>query len=1105
MAETIYNPGHLFQCIRQGNIPAELDQQYPFYPLDAPGMPMPGDDFLAAAMALGDPPPVVGGNGKQKHLQSYGNNLRYLYHRALYDEAFQLEINVRGVHRMADFVPGHLLGEETYGMNGGPRKATVMIVGKNPGIDEVRNKMNFVGPTSQVFYDALDDLGVSQAERFKWYGTNIVKWPTLDAQSDSLPQSHKKNCAILLEQELRLVRPDFLLCLGSDASKALLGTAYGVQSMVGRMQPLTIPVFDRGESPQYHTIKVMAVTHPAQVHRVPELYDEFKNQVALFVSLINGADVGGREKGLRHINVYKHRQLKAIVDEILADPNPLRRLIAVDGEWEGDRPGEPGSYLRTIQFSTAHGEGICVVLRHQGGAPAFVPGIGAAIHELRRLLKYRPDYRPQIGGHFLRSDLPWFAAEGLDLTEEYAPAERLEDCRTQGGFETGLQYHAYHESASYRLTDMMVRLTQAPVYDTLLKNYIIDYCKRHDIKKDDLEGFGFLPQWILHPEPTDPEWGNNYAQYDPDVTRRIAVRCMRPGGLLDNDWYGNPCWEPYWRNHRASLGVLSMEQAGLVLDKERVAELTSRYMIVRDQLLADFRKQIKWPEFNPESAPQCVALLFGDQYSKKRNKETGELLSVRPPGAESLNFVPVKSTGKRPRLWADLEARGETNDYTPSTDKEVLGILGHQQPLAMQLRDIKFITQVLKGPLRKPNLSEDGMDWARDEDGNLVYDKGLASFVSSDGRVHTHISQNKETGRSSSARPPLQNISKRREGDYSRICGYWTKDEAGQPKPKGSYLRIFPTPMYQAPIRTIFRSAPGTVLVEADYTGAELAVIAWLANDANMIEHVSRSNLSEDDPNYYDIHSQTAVRTFQLSCAPTKSGLKKAGHQGLRVAAKNVNFGIPYGRSAEAIARQCREEGVNVTTAECEQMIAFYFRQYSRVGSFLEECRRRSQDEQWLAGSFGRKRRFIKSRDRGVVGEQERQAQNFPIQNTVADAVWVAVANFHQYQQANPDFLFRMLLQIHDAMLFEVPFHNLRAFAFGGQDAVGNKVPSVLQTLMVDQVPIWPRHLDNTPMAVSEPYRFGIDMEVQINWGEEITPEVAQREGIPQDVYELIA
>jgi len=82
-----------------------------------------------------------------------------------------------------------------------------------------------------------------------------------------------------------------------------------------------------------------------------------------------------------------------------------------------------------------------------------------------------------------------------------------------------------------------------------------------------------------------------------------------------------------------------------------------------------------------------------------------------------------------------------------------------------------------------------------------------------------------------------------------------------------------------------------TVLVEADYTGAELFGMATQARDATMIEHCLRANLPEDDPNHYDIHSNVAVTSFGLQCEPTKAGLAALGKAPLRIGAKNIIFG----------------------------------------------------------------------------------------------------------------------------------------------------------------------------------------------------------------------
>jgi uracil-DNA glycosylase family 4 len=1445
--------GALFQHILAGTRSEELERQFPFYPLNAPGMPLPGSDFITAACAAGDPPPIFEGRGSSRWCSSAGPRLQYLYRRALYDDEFELPVNVKGRMVQARTVPGHLLGDNADDFNGGPRRARIMLIGKFPGREEVQQKANLVGETSACLWDAADQLGISPDQRAEWYVTNLVKWPQLDKQGDGLPTAWKQDCAILLAQELRLVQPDYILCLGSDASKWLLGTAYGVEVMTGRVIPYRIPTFERGEAPRYHEAKVMTIMHPAYVYRRMEAFEAFKDQLGLFMRLTEGVEIGAREN-VKHVNVYKYGQLMRIVEQIRKDSDPLRNIIGVDAEWHGRRPGEPGSYLRTVQFSAKEGEAYTVVLRHQGGEPAFVPSIAHAVAGLNCLLQ--PDaaagWQPRPGGHFFRSDLPWLLNEGIDLRDSYVPPENIGDMRDKGGWDTSLAYHSVNETASYDLSDMTIRLTNAPRYDEPLMHWRDAYCKENKITKKKLDGYGmclhqdskvqlangtwvkiaklvhqrytgqvracvngcmvasrvtdwhannvgqsewlrvqtqstlaahghlygprftpdhqvmtprgkvrvdalipgedsiitdepafskeqlsvllacglgdggfipkgrksmsfgfgqtsthaayavwkaavfaeyapklrqmvgcacyvlptsrqlcvlaqrfprhtaqqhskrklvlthellanlgplglavwyqddgtlvrcgkkacnyynsriyctivdvaeqqlavhwltqwlgagvsykgsikggflqfskvafrqlhtiinpymhpcmayktplpvfaapvvqhtaslfcdpvvavlaappppshkgngvryclttdagnFLtkvgfvsncPSWVMHPEPWDEN--PSYSNYDADVTRRIIMRCMQPGGLLDSDWFKQPSWEPYWVAHRASLGFLEMEMNGIRVDHKRLDELANLYVFVRENLLQAFRDAIRWPSFNPRSHPQCRAFLFGSEWRFKLSKD-GQPVSIVPEGAVTLDLAPIKTTGKRSKMWAEILARGEsTSSYTPSTDKEVLGILGHQHRLAMQLRDLKFIAQAVSGVLRDPEENEDG-SLVVDDEGHQEYSEGLATCISSDGRVHTHLSQTKETGRAASWDPNLQALAKRRESDYARIMGTWEDNEAT--RYRGDYQHVFPRPLYEHPIRSIFCATDDYVLVEADYIGAELAMIAWASGDPNMIDHVRRNELPESHPDHYDIHSRQAVTAFHLDCTPTKSALKRGGYTPLRIAAKNVNFGVPYGRAALAIARQCKEEGVDVTSEDTQRLIDAYFAQYPYVAGFLETCRIRSQPPfQWLMNWCGRRRRFIASRDEKVIGEQQRQAQNCTIQGGVADAINISIQNLRQYRAEHPECHYRMLLQIHDALLFEVPVSELAAFAKDVRSEDGTILqPSILRECMCSRVPIWPRHPDGTPMEMAQPYHFGIDVEVALNWGEKITPEQCALHGI---------
>ncbi len=1071
------NDGDLFQTILAGTPSPELDTRFPFVDLGAPGMPLPGPDFVRVAEERGDRPALLleGKKGAAKVVTYCGPMLHYLYRRALYDEMFQISISVRNQPVDTRFLPGHLFPDDTRDFNGGPRPARVMVIGKHPGHEEMNRRRNFVGPTSGELFRALEDLGLSPNDLNDWYFANLVKFPQLDQQSDGLPKAWIKDCLPLLHEEIRLCKPDYILCLGSHASKAMLGTWAAVSNMVGRVERLHFSICRDIQEPCYKEIKVMSAMHPAAVYRRPELYEPFKDQLGLFLRLAQGADIGGEEKDVNHRIIYSEHALKQYVDEVRADPS--RWLISVDCEWHGRSPVEPGAFLRTVQISTQHGEGICVVLHYQGGYPAFKPSRQRAIEQLKRLLVSDPaaNYYPRVGGHLLRRDLPWLLSVGIDCRREFSAPDGFEKMRTEGGWDSTLAYHATNEAASFKLSDMSARLTTAPRYDAGVDAWKAEYCRRNKLKAKELEGFGACPDWVLLP----------YAAYDPDVARRCYMRCAEEGGFLDNDWFGNQSWYAYWVAHRASPGFLEMEMNGITLDRDRVSALSAAFIAVRDLLLQDFQRRIKWPTFNPESNQQCAAFLFGGRWAYKTVK--AGCVPIPPAGAMLHSFTPIKTTGTRSKDWQQVIKRGEESLWTPSCDKEVLGILGHGDDegskLAMQLRDIKFISQALKHVLRPAARDERG-DEERDEDGNLVYTAGLASYAHADGKLHTRLSQLKETGRAASAAPPLQNLSKRREDDFMRIMGVVDNGTY-----EGAYQHVLGKPYYLYPTRTILRASSGCVLVEADLQGAELAMLAWSSGDSVMAEHVERGKLPESDPNHYDIHGQMAVTAFNLDCAPTKTGLKKAGKKGLRVAAKNVIFGIPYGRQALAISRQCREEGVVITVGDTQKLIDMYFEKYQQTIRFITECQERVEDPRWLVTAFLRYRRFIQTFDKSVLGDQQRQAQNFPIQGGVADAISRAIDQLWCYRLQRPEILFRFLLQIHDAILFEVPIPQLRPF-----------VKEVLPECMVNRVPIWPRHLNGELIARDEPYHFGIDTTVQLNWGEDISEATARRLGIDLDL-----
>ena len=146
-------------------------------------------------------------------------------------------------------------------------------------------------------------------------------------------------------------------------------------------------------------------------------------------------------------------------------------------------------------------------------------------------------------------------------------------------------------------------------------------------------------------------------------------------------------------------------------------------------------------------------------------------MRLRPADAECMHLQPVKTTGKRGQVWGKIAAQGKERMHTPSTDKEVLGILAAYHKKALLLRDIRLIDQVTKSIYQSPKIDKKTKQEQVNARGETVYRGGLLTFVCADGRIRSHANQVQDTGRAAFARPPMQNFATRREADYARILG----------------------------------------------------------------------------------------------------------------------------------------------------------------------------------------------------------------------------------------------------------------------------------------------------------------------------------------------
>lgn len=958
----------------------------------------------------------------------------------------------------------------------GFKKSKVMLLGCRPSVRDMRlyplengGKDSLKLPAPRYLLPHWDWMELLFKPLFpewtEWYFTYAIKFA--DPAKDGIQPlgGDAKMCRPFLEQELRLVDPEYIVLFGTWAAQVFFKKTKPGAAM-NRMFEYEYTFLD-GKKKTFKLV-VMPALHEMQTgidleftHRV------FKRQASFLKYLMHPDTVpeGHPDVEKKYAYIETKEQLEAEVERIreAAKTDPRRRVIAVDLEWEGEYPEEPGAKILTLQFSSAPDEAAVVIFHsHALDAEEMPEAQKARINGLRaalsKLLTWNGDWRPRVGGHFLRADLPWLQSLGLktedkktkttyDVLWSYRATREIGDCRKDGGWDTSVMYHAYREKDSYGLKYLVSREFGVPAWDTELSEFIQDYEKLHHCK---VKGFGCVPDEILH----------IYAARDADYTRMLAERLMfgmnGEPPLLDDDGYGNKCWRPYWLAHRAAPGFMEIEMSGLELDVQRYAKLSQLFYDSVEILLQDFREKIQWPDFNPSSSDHKRLLLFG----RKHNPDIAHLL---PETAKVLNLDPLYDS-KEKRAWEELEEDNEDMDgFRPSTDKNVLRLLSAREPLAEQLKDICKLQTMLKGVLSIPEEKWDRYGYHK------LFPKGHFQHLREDNRIHSHMSQLMATGRASSSRPNHQNIGKSAEADLKQILGYTDKDGVA----KGRYLHLLGEPHYCYPVRTMYKAQKDHVFIESDFTGAELAVMAWISQDPSMMEHVRRNALPESHPDFYDIHSNVAVRAFQLDCEPTKSGLASIGMKHIRNAAKAVVFGIPYGRGAKAIALQCRVEGVDLSEDDARGLIQAYFSMYPRTREYLNRCKNAVRRPGYVSTLFGRYRRFRISEltPEEVVAKMGREFCNAPIQGTVADSVNVAIYNLLRARHEDPSLNFRIVMQIHDALLLEVH-----------KDSAARVYRDLLPAAMVTDNPI--RVVSGS--SVNE-YHFAIESDMSVHWGEELS------------------
>lgn len=256
-----------------------------------------------------------------------------------------------------------------------------------------------------------------------------------------------------------------------------------------------------------------------------------------------------------------------------------------------------------------------------------------------------------------------------------------------------------------------------------------------------------------------------------------------------------------------------------------------------------------------------------------------------------------------------------------------------------------------------------------------TYVIGLQEAIMADGKIHTRYVQDlTQTGRLSSTDPNLQNIPVRLE--------------------QGRLIR-----------KAFVPSLEDSLLLSSDYSQIELRVLAHISQDQHLIEAFQQGA---------DIHTSTAMRVFGIEKAEDVTPNDRRN-------AKAVNFGVVYGISDFGLANN-----LGISRKEAKNYIDTYFTRFPGIKQYMENIVREARDKGYVETIYHRRRELpdINSRNFNVRNFAERTAINSPIQGSAADILKVAMINLDKAIE-DAGLKTRMLLQVHDEIVLEVPVDEL--------------------------------------------------------------------------------
>ena len=484
-------------------------------------------------------------------------------------------------------------------------------------------------------------------------------------------------------------------------------------------------------------------------------------------------------------------------------------------------------------------------------------------------------------------------------------------------------------------------------------------------------------------DPGVPKVGHN-AKRDILALRRAGIELR---GLVSDTMIASYVLDPGRRSHDLELLALEFLDYSMTSRDDLCGKGKQQvpFMQVPIECARDYacqRADVSW-QLEQRFRPQLQAQQIDHLYETVEIPLIGVLADVEWEGIEIDRpwFASLKERFARERQRVELEiyasAGGEFNINSNPQLREILfdrlGLPSTKRTATGPSTDASVLQELADAGHELPVLLMEYRELSKLES---TYIDALPALVNPrTGRLHTSFNQTvAATGRLSSSDPNLQNIPIRRELGRD--------------------------------IRRGFVPRKGWTLLSADYSQIELRILAHLSDDPAFIEAFRSGG---------DIHRQTAALIFDVPLEEVSGEM--------RARAKTINFATIYGQGPHALSRQLK-----ITHAEAKEFIERYFERFQNVRAYLDTMVTFAREHGYVETIFRRRRYIPELRDRNfnIRAFGERTAANSPIQGSAADLIKIAMIRIRD-RIRDEGMSGRMLLQVHDELVFEAPSTELAA------------------------------------------------------------------------------